>query len=214
MKYEMVIFDLDGTLWETEEITHQTANAILKKYEADKEISMEVIKKTMGYTFSETAEMYMPYFDVEKREKILSQMLSLNSKILSKFGGNVYEGLEETLYTLKKYYKLAIVSNCDDGYIEAFLESSNLNEYFIDYIPAAKYKISKAEALKQMTERNNIKSAIYVGDTIRDYEAAKEVGIDFIQAKYGYGEDLRNKYSIKKITDLPELLENIEYVFI
>ena len=91
MKYEMVIFDLDGTLWETEEITHQTANAILKKYAPDKEISKEIIRKTMGYTFSETAEMYMPYFEETKREKILEQMLRLNSKILSKFGGNLYE---------------------------------------------------------------------------------------------------------------------------
>ena len=37
MKYEMVIFDLDGTLWETEKISYKTANAVLKKYEPNKE---------------------------------------------------------------------------------------------------------------------------------------------------------------------------------
>ena len=59
MKYDMVIFDLDGTLWDTKEISHQTANAILKKYDPDKEISMDIIEMTMGFSFAETAEMYM-----------------------------------------------------------------------------------------------------------------------------------------------------------
>lgn len=213
MKYDMVIFDLDGTLWDTKEISHQTANAILKKYDPEKEISMDIIEMTMGFSFAETAEMYMPFFESEKREKVLKQMLSLNTKILSKFGGNIYEGLEETLYTLKKYYKLAIVSNCDAGYIEAFLESSNLSEYFEDYMAASKYGITKSEAIKRIIEKNNVKSAVYVGDTLRDLVAAKHVNIDFIQAKYGFGEDLENKYSINKITELPELLENMEYIF-
>lgn len=212
MKYDMIIFDLDGTLWETEKISYKTANAVLKKYESDKVISMEVIKSTMGRTYAETAEMYMPYYDVEKREKILGQMLDLNARILSEFGGNVYKNLEETLEILSKNYKLAIVSNCADGYIESFLKSSKLDKYFVDYMAAAKYKVAKAEAIRQVIQRNNIDSAIYVGDTINDYKATLGADIDFIQAKYGFGEDLRTEYSIDDISELPELLENIEYV--
>lgn len=212
MKYDMIIFDLDGTLWETEKISYKTANAVLKKYESNKEISMEVVKSTMGCTYAETAEMYMPYFDVEKREKILGQMLDLNAKILSEFGGNVYKNLEETLEILSKNYKLAIVSNCADGYIESFLNSSKLDKYFVDYMAAAKYKVTKAEAIRQVVQRNNIHLAIYVGDTINDYKATLGADVDFIQAKYGFGEDLKTEYSIDDISELPELLENIEYV--
>ena len=214
MKFDMIIFDLDGTLWETENISYMTANAILKKYEPNREIPMETIKKTMGYTFSETAEMYMPYFAVEKREKILGQMLNLNAKVLSELGGNVYNNLRETLDSLKKYYKLAIVSNCADGYIESFLKSSNMEEYFVDYMAAAKYKVSKAEAIKQVIERNKVGSAIYVGDTLKDYEATQIAEVEFIQAKYGFGNDLKTKYSINNIIELPELLENIEYIYV
>ena len=211
MKYDMIIFDLDGTLWETERISYKTANAVLKKYETDKEISMEVVKSTMGCTFAETAEMYMPYYDVEKREKILGQMLDLNAQILSEFGGNVYKNLEETLEVLSQNYRLAIVSNCADGYIESFLNSSKLDKYFIDYMAAAKYKVTKAEAIRQVVERNDVDSAIYVGDTINDYKATLGADVDFIQAKYGFGEDLKTEYSIEDISELPELLENIEY---
>ena len=210
MKYEMVIFDLDGTLWETEKITHKTANAVLKRYDSNKEVTLEVIKNAMGTNFEKTAEMYMPYYDKEKREKILGEMIFLNSKILSEFGGNVYENLKETLDNLIKKYKLAIVSNCGSGYIEAFLNSSKLEDYFIDFMAASKHKITKAQAIRQVMEKNNIYSAIYVGDTINDYKATINAEVDFIQAKYGFGEDIYIEYSIKDIIELPELLEKIE----
>ncbi len=212
MKFEMIIFDLDGTLWETDKITYKTVNAVLKKEIENKEISMDTIKATMGCTFEETAEMYMPYFEKEKREKILDEMLWLNAQILSEFGGNVYRNLEKTLINLKGSYKLAIVSNCADGYIESFLSSAKLQEYFVDYMAAAKYKISKAEAIKRVMERNNIKDAIYVGDTSRDYEASQLANIDFIQAKYGFGNDLKTEHSINDIIELPELLETIQNI--
>jgi phosphoglycolate phosphatase-like HAD superfamily hydrolase len=122
----MVIFDLDGTLWETEKITYKTVNAVLKKYEPDKEVTMEVIKSAMGTNFEKSAELYMPYYDKEKREKILGEMLNLNTTILSEFGGNVYKNLKTTLDRLIKKHKLAIVSNCGGEYIEAFLQSSKL----------------------------------------------------------------------------------------
>ena len=154
----------------------------------------------------------MPYYDVEKREKILGQMLDLNAIILSEFGGNVYKNLKETLDVLSKDYKLAIVSNCADGYIESFLKSSKLEDYFVDYMAAAKYKVTKAEAIRQVIERNNVYSAIYVGDTINDYKATIGAEVDFIQAKYGFGEDLHTEYSIEDIIELPKLLDEIQYV--
>ena len=209
MKYEMIIFDLDGTLWETSESSCQNANLILKKYN-NFEISKETIDKTMGCTFARTAELYMPYYDKEKREFILKEMLESVSKTLSIVGGNIYSNLEETLKILKEKYELAIVSNCDAGYIEAFLESAKLEKYFKDFMAAAKMKIPKSEAIKRVIERNNISSAIYVGDTVNDSNASKDAGIEFIHAGYGFGKNVESNYNIKDITELPVLLERIE----
>lgn len=210
MKFEMIIFDLDGTLWETEKITYKCANAVLRKYNINQEITMNVIRDSMGSTFEECAKNYMPNIEKSERERIFEVMLNLNAKILEEFGGNVYKNLKETLEKLKNKYKLAIVSNCADGYIESFLSSSNLEEYFDDYMAAAKFKVSKAEAITEVIKRNNITNAIYVGDTLKDFEATKIANIDFIQAKYGFGENLQTKYSIDDIVELPELLDRIQ----
>ena len=58
--------------------------------------------------------------------------------------------------------------------------------------------------------RNNIKKAIYVGDTVKDQEAANEAGIEFIYAKYGFGKNIHHKYSIEDIKYLPNFLKTID----
>ena len=209
MNVEMIIFDLDGTLWETEKITYKTANAVATKYKLGKEITLDTIRKTMGCTFTEAAYNYIPELEKEEREKIFSEILSINCKILEEFGGNVYDRLEETLKTLKNEYKLAIVSNCGAGYIESFLNSSKLTNYFVDYMAAAKYKVSKADAIRKVMARNAISDAIYVGDTIKDYEASQGANIEFVQAKYGFGDDLNTEYSIQDISELPDIIKNM-----
>lgn len=206
---EMIIFDLDGTLWNTEDVSYESVKEIVEKYDFLQEVTKETIAKTMGCTFSETAEMFMPYLEKRKREEILEEMLDTTSKKLTTVGGTLYEGLENVLVDLKQKYKLAIVSNCGAGYIESFFDSSNLGKYFEDFAAAAKMKVSKAEAIKAVLERNNITKAIYVGDTIKDLEASKCAEMDFIQAKYGFGQDLKTKYSLNKITDLPNVLNDI-----
>ena len=56
-------------------------------------------------------------------------------------------------------------------------------------------------------QRNNIKKAIYVGDTEGDREAAKKANIPFIYASYGFGEVSDYDYKIDSISDLKTLCE-------
>ena len=88
-KIEMIIFDLDGTLWDTEDVSYEVLKEIVNKYDFLQEISKETVAKTMGCTFAETAELYMPYLEKEKREEILQEMLDETAKKLTIVGGNV-----------------------------------------------------------------------------------------------------------------------------
>ena len=53
----------------------------------------------------------------------MDEMCSYENEYLSIHGGTLYPGLEDTLKELKKNYRLFIVSNCQSGYIEAFLHA-------------------------------------------------------------------------------------------
>lgn len=208
--FEMVIFDLDGTLWNVEETTLESANEYLELNGFEYRVTMDDVKSTMGCTFAETADRYFPMLATrEERDELLGKVLDYNNQRLVKVGGNLYPNLEETLKVLKEKYRISIVSNCAGGYIEAFLESSGLGEYFEDFMAAAKEKLSKADTIKKMIEKNNVKNAIYIGDTIKDKEAAEGAGIEFVQALYGFGENLGTVYSVAEIEFLPSLLEQI-----
>ena len=207
---KMIIFDLDGTLWETMETTCKSANEIMKKHNINHEITKETVSNTMGCNFEEAAKNYMPNIEREERLLLMKEIIEYNSMKLAEEGGNLYPNLEETLKKLKEKYKLAIVSNCGANYIESFLESSKLGIYFDDFAAASKMQIPKGEAIRKVMERNNIENAIYVGDTQKDYEASQEAGIDFIHAKYGFAKDLKFEKNIDSIDQLPDLLKRIK----
>ena len=213
MNIDSIIFDLDGTLWNSIEGVCGAWKTVLANHpNIDKIITTQDMENCMGLTIDNIGKKLFPDLDEALQMQLMKECCDAEQIYLGEHGGKLYPNLEETLKVLKGKYRISIVSNCADGYIESFLNSSKLDKYFVDYIAAAKYKVTKAEAIRQVIQRNDINSAIYVGDTINDYKATLGAEVDFIQAKYGFGEDLGTEYSIEDISQLPELLENLEYV--
>ena len=56
-------------------------------------------------------------------------------------------------------------------------------------------------------ERNNIKSAVYIGDTDGDEKAARFAGIPFVYAEYGFGNALSPDAVITQIKQLPKCIK-------
>lgn len=205
----MLIFDLDGTLWETTETTFLAANEVSKMYPEVKEISMDVIKKGMGLSSSENAKNYMPYLDVSKGIEYLRKISEINFSLIGEKGAHLYDGVIDVIKSLSKKYKLGIITNNYDEYVQMFFKCSGLKDYFCDYMGAATYKITKGEAIKRMVERNNEPNSFYIGDIKKDMDSTYEAGIKFIHAKYGFEPSLKTEYYIDDITDLDELLDKI-----
>ena len=204
-----IIFDLDGTLWEVIESTYKSANIIANKYNL-KEVSREIICRVFGLNREGAAKLYFPYMELDKSTKLIDEIAVINIENLKKNGGNVYPNVKEVLSKLVDKYDLYIVSNTAEiEYIRAFLKSADVNKYFKDYIAASSLNISKADAIKKVIDDNKIEKSVYVGDTIIDLEAACTNNIPFVQAKYGFGENLNTDYSINEINELENVLKKI-----
>ena len=59
-------------------------------------------------------------------------------------------------------------------------------------------------------KRNNVKKAIYVGDTSLDKKASFEANTVFVFAEYGFGNVTDVKYKIKSFNELPKIINKIE----
>ena len=204
-----VIFDLDGTLWETIDSTYAAINEVANKHQYG-QISREIVCSNYGNNKSDSAKLFFPKLSPSEAFKLLDESGEINIKNLTTNGGFIYPRLEETLFKLHEKYDLYIVSNtATKKYIEAFLVSSKLFKYFKDYIAASEIMLSKGNAIIKLIDDYYIGKSVYVGDTKKDYEAAMHANIPFIQCLYGFGEDLRCKYKVNNVYELCDVVDAI-----
>lgn len=198
-----IIFDLDGTLWDTTKQVVPAWNIVLNRHsELNKQITEDDMRRFMGKTIEDIAAIMLPQLDVESRLAIMHECCKEEQLYLSAHGGILYKNLEEVLGILHEKYSLYIVSNCQDGYVQTFLNYHKLGRYFDDIEMSGRTGKRKGENIKLIIERNKLDQAIYVGDTTGDLEGANVAGIPFVYAEYGFGEVENQKYSIKSIDEL------------
>lgn len=210
MSKKGIIFDLDGTLWDSSEQVVPAWNVVLKRYpQLNKEITTEDMNGFMGKTIKEIAGIIFPDMEKDKRAKILQECCNEELIFLSEHGGTLYPDLEKTIKELSTKYSLYIVSNCQEGYVQVFLDYHKLGGYFEDIEMSGKTGKNKGENIKLIMDRNKLEKAIYIGDTMGDLLGANYADIPFVHAKYGFGKVDNPQYSISNITEITELIQRI-----
>jgi phosphoglycolate phosphatase len=203
-----IIFDLDGTMWNSTGCASAIWNRVLLNHkEITWKMTKEKAEQLMGKTMKEIGDILFPELPEEKRNGIVDEFGYEEVNYLTENGAILYVGLEETLKALKKEYELYIVSNCQDGYVPAFLHAHKLEQYFNDIEMSGRTGLDKGSNIKLIMERNNIQSAVYIGDTEGDEKASRIAGIPFIYASYGFGKAIEPDAVISKIVELPECIK-------
>lgn len=203
-----IIFDLDGTLWDASHQVLPAWNLVLARYpEVKKQITESDMKSYMGKRIEDIAALMLPELEDKKRIHIMKECCKEEQVYLSKHGGILYPNLEQVLIQLQRY-NLYIVSNCQDGYVQSFFQAHGLEQYFSDIEMSGRTGKTKAENINLLMKRNHLQQAVYVGDTALDATSAKEAGISFVYARYGFGTVLHPDMVIDAIDELPQVLEN------
>jgi len=206
-----LIFDMDGTIWDNTPLFAASWERACKDKGYDVKFTPAKLQQLFGKTMTDIADACIPDEDPNRRYDTVKLCEEYEMQDLAKSTGDTtYEGLEETLKTLCKKTKLFIVSNCQQGYIESFLERSGYGKYFTDFICYGDNGLGKADNIKGIAKKNGLKKPVYIGDIQGDKDACDAAGVDFIWAAYGYGDSV-DGYAAKvdDIKDLGGIIDGI-----
>jgi len=207
-KFDSIIFDLDGTLWDS------TGNVAIAWEKARQQVDYDIdaitrerVRSITGMAYDVIFEVLLPDMEVSKRDHFKSVCAQSEIDTLAEIGGDLYPELDETIKYLASKYKLYIVSNCQSGYIETFLSHCAVADHFLAHQCYGTKGQPKAENIKDIVKDHDLKAPVYVGDTTGDRDSAAKAGVPFIFASYGFGKVEEGMVArIDALGELKELL--------
>ena len=208
---ESLIFDIDGTLWDTRAIVARGYNVELEKMgRPDLFLTAEYLTSLFGKTAQEIADVIFVDYPAEERLGLIFNCMETERVVLRSDPCQVdFPGVRETLRKLKERYRLFVVSNCEKGYPEIMMEKLGLNDLFEGHLCHGDTNLPKGDTIRILMERHGIRSAAYIGDTQGDLEASRKAGIPFVFCTYGFGTPTEWDAKIDHFEELPAVLENI-----
>ena len=206
-KKKAVLFDLDGTLWNSAEEVLLCWNRVLAPL--GRHITPQEMDRLMGLTPREIGDVQFSDLPPAERYALTDRCLASEDPYLYACGARLYPNVRETLRQLKARYFIGLISNCMESYALAFLHAHGLTALFDDHETAGRTGLGKGDNIRLLMTRNQIEKAVYIGDTAKDLAAAQEANVPFLYASWGFG-DLRNvQPRVDAFSELPESVSTV-----
>ena len=186
--FDGIIFDVDGTLWNSTPIVEKAWNRALKdKGYGHISVTASQLAGLFGLPMPNIINAIMPGVPKEEQDAFAPECYKYEHAYLEKESGILYPGILETIRDLAKRHDIFIVSNCQAGYIELMLKKTGFGKYIRDHLCFGDNDKLKAKNIRIICERNGLKNPVYVGDTQMDADACIEAGVPIVFASYGFG---------------------------
>ncbi len=207
MNYESLIFDIDGTLWDSRALVAEGYNIRLNKEGLSRYcITAETLKPLFGRVMTEIADVLFADFPEKERYALMARCMETENRHLHENPCHIgYPGVRETMEALAKTHRLFIVSNSQQGYPELCISKLGLTGCITGHLCFGDTGTSKGKTIRTLMEKYNITSCAYIGDTQGDYEATVEAGVPFLWASYGFGTPAGYAGKIDSFEDLLKL---------
>jgi phosphoglycolate phosphatase len=209
MQTDSIILDVDGTLWDSTPIVAKAwTRAVQEGGCPDKIVTADMLRKLFGRTMKVIADLLLPEVEEKKRYEIMDVCCVYEHQALEEDECRIcYPGVIDTIRSLSERFPVCIVSNCQSGYIELFLEKTGLGPYVKDFECYGNTGKNKADNIRLLVGRNGFSQPVYVGDTQGDLDASREAGVPFLFASYGFGQPGEYDGKLDSFADLQTLLE-------
>lgn len=212
--YDVILFDLDGTLTDSSPGIKNSIIYALKKYSIAVN-DMSELDKFLGPPLHESFKEFYGFDDEKSMEATLFYREYFSTKGI--FENEVYNGITELLKKLSKNgKKLIVATSKPQPFTDKIMEHFELSKYF-EFIAGSNMdgtRSKKADVIEFALNECRISdrsSVVMVGDRKQDIIGAKAVGIDSIGVEYGYGSydelnDAGADYIVKTVRELQSLL--------
>lgn len=202
-----IVFDLDGTLWQTTKSYVYAYHKLCEYYGIEDKVDDQVVTTYLGVRLDILLAELFP--TIEDKTSLGLRALNYSVEYLMQNKDDCcFEGVSELLCKLSKNYEVYIVSNCLKGYVEAFLEISKTADYVKDF-----FTIEYGEKYEHLTKISlGVEGkTLYVGDCDDDYNfILNHYDIVFCYASYGYKSCAKYDYKIEKPLELLSVIEQVE----
>ena len=204
---DSIIFDVDGTIWDTTPIVAKAWNAALDECGlSHAHVDAARLKGLFGLPMDDIIADILPNEPPQKREEFKKLCYINEHEYLHREPGILYPKIREVFKALSEKLPLFIVSNCQSGYIELLLEKTGMGSFVKDFACYGDKGLLKAANISLIVKKHGLKHPVYVGDTQMDADACAEAGVPILYASYGFGKVASPDGVIQKPADLLKLI--------
>lgn len=188
MKYDYVIWDWNGTLFNDVQISIDTMNKMLELKRYPQRLDTDLYKNIFSFPVIDYYRKAGLDFEKHSFDELAQLFIDLYSEVQDS------AGLFDGVYDILKYFKSlglkqSVISVCEKERLYHQISLFDIEDYF-DYVIGTddNYAVSKADIAKKWFADNGLNpdKAVFIGDTVHDYEVAEAVGCDCILIADGH----------------------------
>lgn len=209
-QYKTILFDMDGTLCDSDQMIIQSMYVLYDKYNDGKRRPVEEIYYFSGPPIKETLMKEFPQVDIDE---IFNEFAAVSRSFYDDYIFPYPDSREVLIRLKEKGYQLGVVTNKTHELTLVALKIINLNDLIdvvIGYNDVSNGKPDKEGILKAIQLLNSKKDdTLYVGDNVLDLETANNAGVDCCLVNWGprkLDESVKPTFKIDSYLDLEEKL--------
>ena len=206
MKFDSLIFDMDGTLWDAVDSYVAVWNVTFEAMGYHPLVTRDELLRHMGEPLDEIVGSIASFLPSEKVGEFYDRLARNDSEMMPRLGGRLYPGVAEWFPRLAERYGIYMVSNCGPDGLRNFLSFTGLGPYVTDTLTNGETHLPKSGNIALVARRNNLKYPVYIGDTQGDCDEARRAGIPMIHVSYGFGECGDADYSFSSFESVARFL--------
>ena len=184
-KFTTIIFDFDGVIGNTIEEIKNIVVGLYEEFRHEKAKPEEVQKFIDKGVIQVIKELKiplvkLPYFEKRVKDDLASRIETVK----------IFKGMKDVLKQIKKEgYNIGILSSNSQENLKKIFKKNQID--FFDFIYSGSSLFGKSKVLAKLLKKEGLdhKKTIYIGDELRDVQAAKQNKVSVIAVGWGYNKE-------------------------